>query len=200
MAFPPAPEEHALHQRVLAGDPVVPVDVFQALMVPLTQALRGDLHCTEDEAHDSSVDAILAYLDEPGNFDPARGRLSTYLAAIAKKRGIDLIRSRTSSARREKKHAATVALRWSDPKESMESAVEADELWLQVEQAVPNERDRQLLKLILAGERSTEVLAEALDLTKLSTLEQRRLVKQHRDRLMKVLARLGKRVAHDNGP
>lgn len=73
MAFPAAAEEIALHERVLAGDPVAPVDFFQGLMEPLAHALMGDLPCTEDEAYDSGVDAILAYLEEPGRYDRNRG-------------------------------------------------------------------------------------------------------------------------------
>ena len=192
-----ASEELALHQRVLTGDPVVPVDVFQMLMEPLQKVLRRDLRCTEDEAYDSGVDAILSYLEEPRRYDPNRGRLSTYLMDIAKKRAIDRLRSRTASAQRDENYAVAVELHRSNPKEIMEAELEAHELWKRVEAAVPSDRDRQLLKLILAGERSTAALAEALGVTGLSTLEQRREVKQHRDRLMKILERLGMRLGHD---
>ncbi len=197
MAFPAAAEELALHERVLAGDPVAPVDVFQGLMEPLAEALRRDLPCTEDEAYDSGVDAVLAYLEEPGRYDRNRGKLSTYLMDIAKKRSIDRLRSRTAAERRDDTYAAAVELRGSNPKDVMEAEVEVQELWQRVEEAVPNERDRRVLKLILAGERSTAALAEALDITGLSPLEQRREVKQHRDRLLKVLERLGSRLGHD---
>jgi RNA polymerase sigma-70 factor, ECF subfamily len=198
VAFPGASEELALHERVLAGDPVVPVDVFQGLMEPLQKALRHDLRCTEDEAHDSSVDAILSYLEEPRRYDPNRGRLSTYLMDIAKKRAIDRLRSRTASAQRDENYAATVELDRSNPKEIMEAELEAQELWKRVEEVVPSDRDRQALKLILAGERSTAALAGALGVADLSPLEQRREVKQQRDRLMKILERLGMRLGHDD--
>ncbi len=197
MAFPVPADELALHERVLAGDPVAPVDVFQGMMDPLAEALRRDLPCTEDEAYNSGVDAVLAYLEEPGRYDRSRGRLSTYLMNIAKKRAIDRLRSRSSAERRDDRYAAAVELRGSNPKDVMEAEVEAQELWQRVEEAVPNERDRRVLKLILAGERSTAALAEALEITGLSPLEQRRQVKQHRDRLLKVLERLGSRLGHD---
>jgi hypothetical protein len=67
--FPAHVDELALHERVLAGDAVTPVDVFHGLMDPLAEALRHDLRCTEDEAYDSSVDAVLAYLEEPERCD-----------------------------------------------------------------------------------------------------------------------------------
>ncbi len=197
MAFPAPADELALHERVLAGDAIAPVDVFQALMDPLAEAVRHDLPCTEDEAYDSGVDAVLAYLEQPGRYDRDRGRLSTYVMDIAKKRAIDRLRARTAAERRDDTYAAVVELRGSNPKDVMEAEVEAQELWQRVEEAVPYERDRRVLRLILSGERSTAALAEALDLTGLSPLEQRREVKQHRDRLMKVLKRLGARLGHD---
>src|SRR2546428_3599901 len=101
MAFPPPAEELTLHERVLAGDPVAPADVFRALMTPLSEALRHDLRCTDDEAYDSGVDAVFAYLEDPASFDRSRGRLSTYVMDIAKKRAIDRLRSRTAAERRD---------------------------------------------------------------------------------------------------
>ncbi len=198
MAFPAPADELALHERVLAGDPVAPVDIFQGLMDPLAEALRRDLPCTEDEAYDSGVDAVLAYLEEPGRYDRNRGRLSTYLVDIARKRAIDRLRSRTAAMYRDETYATAVELGGSNPKETMEAEVETHELWQRVEEAVPSERDRRVLKLILSGERSTAALAEALDITGLPPLEQRREVKQHRDRLMKILKRLGMRLGHDH--
>jgi RNA polymerase sigma-70 factor (ECF subfamily) len=197
VAFPPSADEVALHERVLAGDPVAPVDVFQGLMDPLAAVLRHDLPCTEDEAYDSGVDAVLAYLEEPARYDRNKGRLGTYLMDIAKKRAVDRLRSRQAAERRDDSFAATVELRRANPKELMEDEVEARELWQRVEEAVPGERDRRVLKLILAGERSTAALGEALGINGLSPFEQRREVKQHRDRLLKVLERLGMRLGHD---
>src|SRR5262249_8411865 len=159
-------------------------------MDPLADTLRADRGCSEDDAHDSAVDAILAYLKEPARYHVRRGRLSSYLIDIAKKRAIDRLRSRTSTQRREEGYAAVVDLQAANRKEVMDVAIEAKELWQRVEAAVPDERDRQSIRLILAGERSTEVFAEALGLTGASALDVRRQVKQHRDRLVKTLERL----------
>jgi hypothetical protein len=65
MTFPSPAEELVLHKRVLAEDPLAPADVFQALMGPLSEALRRDLPCTDDEAYDSGIDAVFAYLEAP---------------------------------------------------------------------------------------------------------------------------------------
>lgn len=76
--------------------------------------------------------------------------------------------------------------------------IETRELWRKVEEAVLSERDRRALCLIISGERSTDVLAEALELADLPPSERRRQVKQHRDRLVKILERLGERLGHDD--
>jgi len=81
----------------------------------------------------------------------------------------------------------------------MERVVEARELWQKVERALQDERDRAALALILDGERSTEALAEALGLQGLPQLERQREVKRHRDRLVKVLERLGARLRDEEG-
>jgi RNA polymerase sigma-70 factor (ECF subfamily) len=198
MAFPAPAEELALHERLLAEDPVAPADVFRALMGPVCQALQHDLHCTEEEAYDSGVDAVYAYLDDPDRFNRNRGRLSTYIMDIAKKRAIDRVRSRTAAERRDEAYARVVELRARNPKDAMETEIMARELWPRVEEALPSERDRKTLELILAGERSAAVLAEALGLSELPANEQRLTVKQHRDRLLKVLERLGARLRNDS--
>src|SRR5437899_7055622 len=191
MSFPPPATEQALHERVIAGDPVASADAYECFMDPLVAALRYDLGCTEDEAHDSAVDALLAYLENALEYKSDRGRLSSYLTDIAKKRAIDRLRSRTATVDREKAYAADVELRAANPKERMDEAVEVREAWRKVEDQVPSERDRRALRLILAGERSTGKLAEALELSDLPLTERRHAVKRHRDRLLKTLQRLG---------
>ncbi len=189
--FPSVAKEAALHERVLAEDPVAPVDVFQDFMNPLCATLRHDLQCREEEAHDSAIDAVMSYLQNPTCYIRQLGRLSTYLMEIAKRRGIDRLRSRTASERREKEYAAVLELSATNPKEEMDVRIEARELWCKVEKAVPKERDRKVLQLILAGERSTDALAKELKLTDLPPDKRRQEVKRHRDRLLNVLKRVG---------
>lgn len=198
MAFPVPPYELALHARVLALDPIARPDVFRALMDPLIEALRRDRpSCTEDEVRDSALDAVLAYLDDAQKYDPGKGRLSTYVMNIAKKRAVDRLRARMAASRRDAEYAEVVELRARDPKEALEAEVEAKQAWEIIEKEMPQERDRRVLRHILEGERSTDVLAAALGLTGMPVGEQRRLVKQQRDRVIKFLERLKVRLAYD---
>jgi len=96
--------------------------------------------------------------------------------------------------RREQEFSSLVEVRDSAPNEKMERSAEAQRLWQKIEQVVENERDRLALALILDGERSTDVLADALGIRVDTQLERQRAVKRHRDRLLKVLERLGERL------
>ena len=159
-------------------------------MAPATAALTHDLGCSTDDAYDSAVDAILVYLDDPSKFDRNKGRLSTYLVAIAKRKAIDRLRSRTAKRRREIAFAEIVELQATDPNDEMQLTIEASQIWQIVEQQICSDTDRNALKLILAGERSTNVLANAMGITGRPG-EIQAEVKRNRDRLLKILERLG---------
>lgn len=192
--FPSAADELALHERVLATDPVAPADVFEAFMDPLLAVLKADLRCEGDLAYDSAVDAVFGYLQEPDKYDRSAGRLSTYLAKIAKNKTIDRLRSRGSSADRDTHFAEVVEVGLRDPKEVMEDGVEARQAWARVCSVVTDQKDRAALLLILEGEGETSKLAEVLGLDDLPLENQRHQVKRERDRLMKALGRLGKKL------
>jgi RNA polymerase sigma-70 factor (ECF subfamily) len=197
--FPTRENEASLHERVLATDPVASVDIFTAFVEPLVAAIQRDLRCNHDMAWDAAIDAVFEYLRSPATYQQPKGRLSTFLTQIGKRRATDRIRARSAEARREREYGAVVELRAAAPKEEMERAVESRELWEKVERAVQDERDRAALLLILDGERSTETLAKALGIEGLSKRERQREVKRHRDRLVKVLERLGARLRNDQG-
>ena len=189
--FPDREAENGLHGRVVSGDATASVDVFQEYVDALAATVARDLGCAEDDAHDAAIDAVYAYLDDPVRYQAERGRLATFLSNIAKKRAIDSLRSQSSGAEREKKFAQAIELSTPAPNAQMEDEVEARRIWEMIEATVTEERDRDALQLILAGERSTATLAGALGLSVLPDLDRRREVKRNRDRLLKILERLG---------
>jgi RNA polymerase sigma-70 factor (ECF subfamily) len=193
-------DELILHKRVLQNDPVAPVEVFKHYMDRLVDILGREASCNEDMAYDSAVDAVLAYLEEPGRYDPSKGRLVTYLIRVAKRRLLDRRRSATAQTRREQDFACSVELQARNPKEELEDTVDARFL---LERLVDSghlkiERDMRALKLILEDVRSTELLSEALGLGPLPKDEMQRKVKRHRDRLMKLLERFGRKEDSDD--
>lgn len=115
MKFPNSEAESTLHQRVLAGDPVAPADLFAQLVEPLMSAVRHDLKCDPENARDSAIDALFEYLGSPEAYSPDRGRLCTSLTQVAKHNAIDRIRARSAEARREQEFGTVVEVRESAP-------------------------------------------------------------------------------------
>ena len=194
MRFPSSEAESTLHQRVLAGDPVASADLFAHFVEPLMSAIRHDLRCDAEIATDSSIDALFDYINSPSTYSPDRGRLCTFLTHIAKHKAVDRIRARSAETRREQEFSSLVEVRESAPNEKMERSAEAQKLWQKIEQVVQSERDRLALALILDGERSTDAIADALGIHASTQLERQRAVKRHRDRLLKILDRLGEKL------
>ncbi|WP_395849431.1 RNA polymerase sigma factor [Cystobacter fuscus] len=190
----PPTDELDLHRRALQRDPVILSDLFEFFAHQITRFLRDDLGCGEDAADNAIFDTLLAYLEQPDRYDPKKGRLITYLTRAAKYQAWDRRRSEMSTARREREFGRVVELWRRTPKEEMEDFVEAMRALEQIVKRghLNDERDVAFLGLILRGERSTERLAEVLGLGSLPLEQMRRAVKRHRDRLMKLLERLGK--------
>jgi RNA polymerase sigma-70 factor (ECF subfamily) len=119
------------------------------------------------------------------------------LTHVAKKRAVDRHRSTAARIQREKNFADVFELRARAPNEVLEVSVEARRVMERLIHSRLDPKDRELLQLILLGERSTRRLAEALGLGPMPEDELRREVKRHRDRLMKLLERLGKEEPDD---
>ena len=200
MRYPTREEERMLHEQVLGGSPLAPEAVFMAFMESLSDTVRREMRCDEDFAYDAMVDAVFAYLGRPERYEPEKGRLTTYLLKMAKNRVVDRYRAAEARTQRDQKYARHVELSARNPKEEMEDEVEARlALARLVEKGLlKNERDWAALRLILQGERSTEILAKALGLSELPPEERKKAVKRHRDRLMKLLERRGKKEKPDD--
>ncbi|WP_338865486.1 RNA polymerase sigma factor [Myxococcus stipitatus] len=194
MRYPSRAEEEALHERVLRGvkDPTASADVYLAFTSTLIHVLVQEVKCRDDEATDSAVDAVLAYVAAPERFDARRSRLSTYLTHIAKMKALDRQRSRKKQELRDQKYAGIVELEARSPNEDLETTVDARQLSERLEGLGFTPEDQTFLRLVLQGEGSTERLAQALGLGPMPELERRQKVKRHRDRLMKRLGRLGR--------
>ena len=197
MGFPALADELALHERVLRKDPVAPAEVFQAFMDPILRILVEEERCNADDANDSAIDALFAYLRAPERYDRHRARLSTYLIHAARRRAVDRRRSREARTRREHEFAVTRDTHSRNPKDVLDAAVEARLAVDLLETARMGERELQFLRLVLQGESSTAKLAEVLGKGSLPEVERRREVKRHRDRLMKLLERLGREHPDD---
>ncbi|WP_404363401.1 RNA polymerase sigma factor [Corallococcus coralloides] len=166
------------------------MDVFLTFMDALVRALKRNPGCNDDDAYDSAIDAVYAYLQKPQKYDPDRSSLGTYLSRIALRKAQDRYRSSNSRTLRNRDFGGAVAVWAEAPNKAMETRAEVDLILKKIGQAGFLERDQACLRLMLAGERSTDRLAEVLGIMHLPQLERRREVKRNQDRLMKALKRL----------
>ncbi|WNG55035.1 sigma-70 family RNA polymerase sigma factor [Archangium gephyra] len=193
MRQPPPTDEKLLHERVLQQDRVVSTEVFMRYMDPIVEVLTKRMGCDEDDANQCAVDAIYSYLSNPTRYEPGKGRLFSYLMQAAKHRAWDKRRAADARDRKHQKFGSDVEHGELASNGVLENSVEAKLVMERLEkrQILKSERDKKAVKLILEGERSTERLAEALELGPLPRDELKRKVKQHRDRLLKLLVRFG---------
>lgn len=191
-----------LHDRICTGDPVAPDQLVSECLVPMQAALRRRwLALPREMVEEAVIDALLAYLQRPDAFDPQRNRsLAAYLKVIASRRLTDALRKRTRLNRREISVGGFVELdRYGTNRttgaESHAPAGEGDpdtlppELEELLNELFPDPRDRRLLHLICQGRQETSAYAAILGIGSLPDSEQRRIVKQHRDRILKRLIR-----------
>ncbi|RKG78561.1 sigma-70 family RNA polymerase sigma factor [Corallococcus sp. CA049B] len=182
---------------MMSHDPTATLDVFMTFMGPLVRALERNPGCSHDDANDSAIDAVLHYRDNPGLYEEQKSSLVTFLTFIARRKAQDRFRSASARTRREQDPRAFVELLPSAPNVSLEERVDLKRTVERIEGAGLAERDLACIRLLLLGVRSTEQLAEALNLPPLSLEEMRREVKRHTDRLKKRLKSLCKEDTDD---
>lgn len=102
------PDDRELHQRLLGGDSLAGSRLYERHLprvIRICRAVLGDDHLAEDVAQDVLVELLI----KPDRADLARSPLTAYLAMTARRRAIDVIRSRERSRRREAVVAETAA-------------------------------------------------------------------------------------------
>lgn len=198
-------ELDALHQEVLAGVPDASLRLFDVLQHDLPRVVRlsagASYSLSDDEVADASADAFMAYLRAPEKFNPELASLQTYLSVIARSL---LSRRRQRQARHEAIFDRSVELgpagvyreeldpgSGDDPVRSLEAEQDRQLAEQYRKELGLSAQEDRVLTLMLDGERSTDVFAEALGLGDLPELERRRLVKRCKDMIDKRLRRLG---------
>jgi RNA polymerase sigma-70 factor (ECF subfamily) len=210
MAYDPQ-DERLLHERLLSGDMTAPEEAARKYL-PLIEAhvaarAWNIYHIKDRELiWNATVDAVLLdYILHPARFDPSKSGLLGYLKHAAERdlinevaknrrqlRGEDLYGDVEEGIRGRNKPSELARIMRNGEEETVSriqrqrdatTATNAD-----------NEQDRALLRLIVDGERSTSKFAVVLGIEALPVAEQRRIVKQHKDRLKVQLKRSKRRV------
>jgi hypothetical protein len=195
-----------LHRRLTAGDdPRVSAEVAEAFLLPLVRILRSlfphvpDPHLIETAAGD----AIIHYLKRPEKFDPARGSLLAYLCLDAtgdlknflhgRRKNVALHEPLAEYLLPADEAANAPANSSGDPEARLLAAESA--LVRRAFEAVTDPLDRELVELMMDGERRTEAYAEVFGVEGRPPREQAATVKRHKDRLRKLLRRALRRPA-----
>lgn len=201
-----------LHRRVMARDPTAKADAFETLLVPLIELLgyRWPGLRASEQLRDQAIDSIFHYLGAPERYDPKQCSLLTYLRMDAHGDLLNAYRASGQALREVPLPPEVIAgvrdpagprkidpaLTWTD---TYPSDSGLPDLIREVEAALPAERDRKILALLLRGERATKAYAQVLGISHLSLGEQERLVNREKDRLRKRLRRLGERHEKKHG-
>jgi hypothetical protein len=198
------PDAEQLHQRLLAHDPTSSADLAVAYL-NLLIAWLAELapKVPPDLRSEAAEDALLALIRNPQSYSAQKQTLEAYLRMSARGDLLNLLR-------KERKHfksripwidvehlpdAGKYLGREDDPSLGLRLAEEEHALQNAVPECVRRELseiDRTAMDLILRKERSTRIFAELYGLLHLSEKEQRKIVKQHKDRLKKILERGGR--------
>lgn len=198
--MPADPEERDLHRRLIEGDPVAPLELAERYLLPLKEQFRRrypDIYRREPTlVEDAVTDAVLNLAASPERYDPERLSLLRYLAMAA---GGDVLNAWDKERRRVRREqpATDVELELFCRNEWIEEAMEGTDFpelprdWReQIASAFPDQQDRQLLALLLKGERRTESYVRILGLVS-GEEDTIRAVKRHKDRIKKRLQRIG---------
>jgi RNA polymerase sigma-70 factor (ECF subfamily) len=199
-SFPPAADGLALHLRLCDQDPTAPADVCGAYLGPVLAWLEGrSRHPDPHLLQTAAEDALLAYVQRPQAFDPARLGLGAYLRMAAHRDLLNLLAKERRRQRRiapwnvveEDEEGGNLIGREEEPLAGLERAEEAEE-WrrflVQVAKRL-TEVEQQVLGLLLAGERRTAAYAAVIGCGDLPGDEQEREVKRYKDRVRKCLER-----------
>ncbi len=200
--------QEQIHQRVLAHDPTAFAELCEAALPYLVAFLsesfpQEDAHLRETVA----IDLLLAYQNRPQQYDPARLSLFAYLRMAARYDMLNqLDRQRRHEGRLVDWEDQRVALAPADRNTEQDDAFEerlqeyTDRPFDEIVAALRADLsavDEQVLALMLSGERRSAAYAQAMGITHLDEAAQRREVKRAKDRLLKKLKRLGRRIRRD---
>ena len=187
-----------LHNRLKRGDLTAPAELFEHIHRPLRALVFRQLRnlgLDFESAGDLATDAIVEHVKAPERFNPLRSSLFTYLGMIARRDGLNLLRGRAAAAKNFEKLVELAAADGNNTNEQDHAVMEAARIMQRHEhELATTPEERKVLVLYLAGEKDTAEYASALGAADLGPIEQKALVKQHKDRLEKRLTRLGRKL------
>lgn len=191
-----------LHELVLKGNNLALSKLYDSLGNTILTKLKSRYpkFAKQDEGlfFEAVNDAFFGYFKNPFTFDSSKSSLQRFLEIAAERDLINILS-------REKKHLQTrkapqdVELEekfWNSVTKEGKTAdgqliakQSMQQINTELNNYFENELDIVLAKLVISGERETQVFSIALGIESLDALKQRKEVKKHKDRIKKVLLR-----------
>lgn len=202
---PPAETINLVYQRLLAGEPDAPSDLIALLLEPLIAELWRSFPSFPDPnlITDVVTDSLFKFVQDPGRFQSDKRSLWGFLKMDA--RG-DLLNLWQAERRRLTREIPfdPVAHDVPDGNSDIEEAIvrklapeglpeglDVASFMARLRADMPDERDWHVLMLMAQDERATAAFADVLNISDRPITEQRKLVKQAKDRLRVRLKRWG---------
>lgn len=200
--FPSSQEGEHLHHRLCELDVTASADVCRGYRAPLLTWLARRHRAIDPDLVETAVHhALLGYFQRPAAFDPARLDLAAYLRMASRR---DLLNLLHAEARHHRLRQAFSSVELDEERRNNSQSGETPLSILQCKEQAQrwhdyvqrmavrlSKGDRLVLDLLLAGEKSTAVFAQALGLEAQPAIEQEQQVKWAKDRVLKRLARGG---------
>jgi RNA polymerase sigma-70 factor (ECF subfamily) len=186
-----------IHERLLAADPVAPTELAEAMWKPLVMELekKHPRLSASDFLRDAVTDALISYIKQPTQFDPAKRGLFGFLVMAAEG---DLRNALAKTTRRRQREVSIeeVELVGGSGKGRLEAPdldarLNVQRMLGKIEELFKDSRDREAVELLMEGERATEAFARVWGLERLPAKDRAREVKRHKDRIKKMLRRHG---------
>ncbi len=192
--------DYILHQRLLAGDLTASAEIAEAYLFEIVENLRRK-YPNLDDPHliDTAVeDAFINYFNRPEQYNPQKSNLKKYLEMSAHGDLLNLLK-REQRHRGDLRLSESVALDGSTPEHGVEVADDFDledwvvnknsPLWQELQNLFPDQRDQEMLLLMMDGVRETGAYVEVLGLSEEQAEEHALIIKRHKDRIKKKIQR-----------
>ena len=186
-----------LHNRLLSGDPVATEEIFNVAVPELEKHLRIRFPSlapgVDPDIYLSAVyEALTDYFKNPGKYHPDKSGLMTYLRMAAWRDLQNLLRK---ESRHAKGRVSLDSVEFSrsdgnDVSERVAEDLDGRRLIEDLKRGMTAD-ERAVFALMLDGERSSAVAAEAMGVGHLPPREQAREVKRVKDRIKKRVQRGG---------
>jgi len=204
--LPSRDDELLLHGRLVAADPTATADLAEQYLAPLIEWLVGhnDRHVSKELFEEAASEALVSLMKRPQSFRPERSSgarpLFSYLCMSAQRdfQNILLRERRHTEGRRSLDSVEHSPDAWKylgrddDPALTLvihEELTQGDQNILAPALDGLSDEEQQALRLMLDGERKTDVFARVLRLDHLPKPEREREVKRVKDKLKKRIER-----------